>query len=137
MMTREQFSAALDRYGSGLDRWPEALRQDARELTANDPGAAAELKSATRLDALLAEVSAPQEANAALIGRIVSHGRAKRGETVLQPTRRLAGWVSAAMVATLMIGFVAGIVTPEDQSNDAIAALLFSGAEEDIGEGLL
>ena len=41
------------------------------------------------------------------------------------------------MAATLVVGFIAGAVLPADQSSDAIAALLFSGADVDIGGGLL
>jgi hypothetical protein len=137
MMTREQFNAALDRLGGDLSRWPPALRQEAETLAAGDAVAAAELDRARRLEGLLVEVTAPEMADAALIGRIVSHNRARHDGTVLRPTRRLIGWASAAMVATLAIGFVVGAAIPADQSDGAIAALLFSGSEEDIGGGLL
>jgi len=137
MMTRDQFIDELDRYGGDLTRWPPALRQSADVLVAADTGAAAELEAARRLNVLLAEAIVPSQANAALIGRIVSRSGAKREETILRPTRRLAGLASAAMLATLMIGFVAGAVAPVDQDTDTIAALLFSGAEEDIGWGVL
>lgn len=136
-MTRDQFSEALDRYGGDLSRWPPSLAAEAKALVAGDATAAAELDRAKRLDALLADAVAPGAADSALIGRIVSHKKRKNGETVLQPTRRLIGWASAAMVATMAIGFVLGAAIPADQSSDAIAALLFSGAEEDIGGGLL
>jgi anti-sigma factor RsiW len=137
MMTRDQFNAALDRHGGDLSRWPASLRQEAEALIAGDAGAASEFETARRLDALLAEAVAPSRVDAALIGRIVSRPGARRSEAVFRPTRRLIGWASAAMAATLVIGFVAGTVLPADQSSDAIAALLFSGAEEDIGGGLL
>lgn len=137
MMTRDQFRAELDRYGGDLTRWPPVLRQGADMLVAADTDAAAELETARRLNALLAEATVPSQANAALIGRIVSHSRAKRDQTTLRPTRRLAGLASAAMLATLMIGFIAGVVAPVDQDTDTIAALLFSGAEEDISWGVL
>ncbi len=137
MMTRDQFNAALDRHGGDLSRWPASLRQEAEALIAGDADAASEFETARRLDALLAEAVAPSRVDAALIGRIVSRPGARRSEAVFRPTRRLIGWASAAMAATLVIGFVAGTVLPADQSSDAIAALLFSGAEEDIGGGLL
>jgi hypothetical protein len=137
MMTREQFSATLDRLGGDLSRWPPQLRQEAETLAATDPTAAGELDRARRLDGLLREMTAPEAVDAALIGRIVSHNRARHVGTVLRPTRRLIGWASAAMLATLAIGFVVGAAVPVDQSDDAIAALLFSGSEEDIGGGVL
>lgn len=137
MMTRDQFIAALDRYGGDLTRWPPALRQNADVLIAADSNAAADLETARRLNALLAEAVVPSQVDAALIGRILSHGRARRDETILRPTRRLAGLASAAMLATVMIGFVAGVVAPVDQDIDTIATLLFSGADEDIGWGVL
>jgi hypothetical protein len=137
MMTRDQFDAALDRYGGDLSRWPGALRQEAEALIADDSAAAAELQRAQRLDALLAQATAGSRVDAATIGRIVSQPRVKHPEAVLRPTRRLIGLASAAMVATLVIGFITGAMVPADQSSDAIAALLFSGADVDIGGGLL
>jgi ferric-dicitrate binding protein FerR (iron transport regulator) len=137
MMTLEQFSAALDRFGGDLSRWPPPLRQEAETLIAADPLAARELDRAQQLESLLGEIAAPEPVDAALIGRIVSRNRGRRDKMVLRPTGRLIGWASAAMVATLAIGFVVGTAIPADQSSDAIAALLFSGADEDIGGGLL
>jgi hypothetical protein len=136
-MTREEFNAGLDRHGGDLSRWPPALREHAEALTAADTQAAAELRAAQRLDALMVEVTAPAPVDAALVGRIVSKDRSRRNETVLRPTGRLAGWVSAGLAATLMIGFAAGALIPADQSNDAIAGLMFSSADEDITGDLL
>jgi len=135
-MTREQMSEALDRYGGDLGRWPAALRQDAEGLIATDPEAASDFDRARRLDGLLGELTVPAAVDAATIGRIVSHGRG-RHDGVLQPTRRLIGWATAAMVATMAIGFVAGVMIPSEPGSNTIAALLFSGADEDIGGGLL
>ena len=136
MMTRDQFNAALDRHGGDLSRWPAQLRQEAETLIAGDAGAAADFARAERLDALLAAATAPSPVDAALIGRIVSPPGPAHGEAVLRPTRRLIGLASAAMAATLVVGFIAGAALPADQSSDAIAALLFSGADVDIGGGL-
>ncbi len=136
-MTRDQFNAALDRHGGDLSRWPAALRQEAGTLVAGDAGAAADLARAERLDALLAAATAPSPVDAALIGRIVSRPATTHGEAVLRPTRRLIGFAAAAMAATLAVGFIAGALLPADQSSDAIAALLFSGADVDIDGGLL
>lgn len=136
-MTRDEFDAGLDRYGGDLSRWPPALRQQAEALAAADSQAAAALTTAGRLDALLAEVAASEATDAALIGRIVSRGRQTQRETVLKPTRRLAAWAAAGVAATLMAGFIAGALVPADQSNDAIAGLMFSGTVDDISGDLL
>jgi hypothetical protein len=136
-MTRDEFEAGLDRYGGDLSRWPPALRREAEALAAADGQAAAALDAAKRLDALIAEVAAPETADAALIGRIVSHDRQRRSEAELRPTRRLAAWAVAGAVATLMLGFVAGALIPADQSSDAIAGLMFSGTANDIVGDLL
>lgn len=134
-MTRDQLMAALDRFGGDLSRWPDSDRDDALALIASDAKAASEWEAARRLDGLLAELTTPEKVDAALIGRVLS--RRPQNEVVLHPTPRLAGWASAAVAATLMIGFVAGVLVPVDQSNDAIAALLFSGDEESVGGELL
>jgi len=136
-MTRDEFDAGLDRYGGDLSRWPPALRQRAEALTAADSQAAAALTTAGRLDTLLAEVTASEATDAALIGRIVSRGRHTQHETVLKPTRRLAAWAAAGVAATLAAGFIAGALVPADQSNDAIAGLMFSGTVDDISGDLL
>jgi hypothetical protein len=136
-MTRDEFDVGLDRYGGDLSRWPPTLRQQAEALTAADSRAAAALATAGRLDSLLSEVAASEAADAALIGRIVAGGRQTQRETVLKPTRRLAAWATAGVAATLMIGFIAGALIPADQSNDAIAGLMFSGTVDDISGDLL
>jgi hypothetical protein len=130
-MTREEFETALDRYGGDLSRWPPAVRTEAEKLTASDLQAAAALRAAQKLDALVTEIAAPTPADAALIGRIVSHNHSRHRDIELRPTRRLAGWASAAAALMLIAGFAAGAVVAPDTSNDAIAALLFSDESED------
>src|SRR5262245_61630050 len=106
-MTREEFLAALDRYGGNLRSWPSSLRGDAEALVVRDAVVAAALDRQARLDAHLAEALAPGPADAALIGRIIARRQVLQ-EADLQPTRRAIGWVSAALAAMLLIGFVAG-----------------------------
>lgn len=136
-MTRDELMAALDRYGSDLSRWPDTLGEDARALIASDARAASESEIARRLDGLLSELTAPQAIDSALVGRILSDERTGHGEVVLRPTPRLAGWASAAVAATLMIGFVVGALVPVDDNSDAVAALLFSESAEDLDGELL
>lgn len=136
-MTRNDLATALDRYGGDLSRWPPELAREAEALVAGDAEAAAALSAAQRLDGLLAEVVAPEAADAAVSGRVVAGKRAGRDEAELRPTRRLAAWASAVAALALMIGFAAGAVMPPDDSSDTIAALIFAGDEPDIGGDLL
>jgi hypothetical protein len=127
-MTRDEFLAALDRYGGDLQSWPSSLRDEAAAFLARDAEATAALDRQVRLDALLAEAIAPEPADAALIGRIVARRRSME-EGQFQPTRRAIGWVSAALAATLLIGFVAGTYAPADDGSDLYAALIFGGSD--------
>jgi hypothetical protein len=131
-MTREEFLAALDRYGGDLGSWPSSLRGDAATLAARDAEAAAALDRQARLDVLLGAALTPEPVDAALIGRIVAHRRTADGER-LQPTRRAIGWVSAAIAATLLIGFIAGANVPAaaDDGSELYAALIFGGSDLD------
>ena len=136
-MTRDQLNAALDRYGSDLSCWPESLGKDARALMTADAPAAADWEIARRLDDLLAELAGPETVDSALIGRILSRERTRNDEIVLRPTARLAGWASATVAATLIVGFAVGALLPVDDSSDAIAALLFSETTDSIDGELL
>jgi hypothetical protein len=136
-MTRDQFEAALDRYGGDLSRWPPMLRADAETLVGTDGEAAAALRAARRLDALLAEATAPATVDAALVGRIVARNRTRHSDIELRPTRRLAFWASTAAILMLVTGFAAGAVIVPDASSDAFAALLFSDGTDDLGGELL
>lgn len=135
-MNRDQFSAALDRHGGDLARWPAALRREAEALVERDTDAARELAAARRLDALLAEAITEAPADAALIGRIVSRSEPPTRQALWRPTGRLVGIASAAMAVMLMIGFIAGATVP-DPSNDVFAGLLFSDTDDSGGGDFL
>jgi hypothetical protein len=127
-MSREEFDDALAAYGANFDRWPAALAEQGKALAARDPGAAARLVEAIRLDALLAETVRPAAVDSAMMGRIlagVDNGR--EHETAVRPTGRLFAWAGAAMAMFLVGGFVIGLSLPSfgGDDDDAMATLMF------------
>lgn len=125
-MNIQNLQEALDRYGGDLRRWPEAMRSEAEAFAANDANAARLLAMAARLDNVLAEAMRPMPVDAAMIGRIVSHlGDASPHDFSVQPTRRLAAWAGAAMVALLVTGYAVGLALPASEGEDAFAGLIF------------
>ena len=139
MMNRQDFDNALNRFGGNLDRWPNDLRVAARQLAASDPGAASQLAGLRRLEGTITTSLNPQPVDAAFLGRLASRTRGRGStEITLRPTRRLAVWASAATLAVLMIGFVAGVVAPQDLGEDSFAGLMFGGSSfEESSEGTL
>lgn len=139
-MTRQDFDDGLLRYGADFSRWPAALRDAAERLVAEDEAAVRKLAEARRLDALLAETMRPVTVDPALAARILGGvgGRARNGNGLqLRPTGRLIALTAAAMVVAVMIGFTAGYVVQPDESEEAIATLVFGGAaDEEQGDWL-
>ena len=128
-MTIDQLERALDGYGGDLSRWPEAVRAEADALIAREPRAAKMAEHAARLHEILSETMKPLPVDAALIGRIIAgidNGRHSAGG--LRPTPRLAIWAGAAMIAFLAAGYVAGVLLPASDGEDAFASLMFGGA---------
>ena len=80
-MTRQELEDALDRHGADLQRWPEALRQEAAALIARDPSAARLFARAERVEALVRDAAEPIPIDSALVGRIVDAYAARRAET--------------------------------------------------------
>src|SRR5258708_2163297 len=109
-MTRDEFEAALDRYGPDLSRWPGQLGAPATELFAQDAAAARHLADAERLGQVLAEAVQTVPVDAALVGRILASasGSQRAHAAPLRATPRLAALASIGLVAVLAIGFAAG-----------------------------
>jgi hypothetical protein len=140
-MTYDEFERALDRHGGDLERWPAALKAEARALADKDAAAARMLAEAARLDGLLAETVRPVSLDAASLGAIIAGIRTDRHrEVTVRPTRRLAAWSGAAMAAFLAIGFVIGLAMPQSQYDASLAGLAFgtsSTTAYDTSGGLL
>jgi hypothetical protein len=129
-MTKDQLQEALDRYGGDPERWPADLRDAAQRLSATDETARHLLTAAATVERGLSAAARPMAVDAALIGRIVAGiDRAAGHELALRPTRRLAAWAGAAMVAVLVTGFAAGLAIPQTQADDtSLASLMFGGS---------
>ena len=128
-MRIDQFEQALDRYGGALTHWPEPQRSEAMALVASDAKAARLAANAARLDGLLAETMQPLPVDAALIGRIVSGiGAGAHRDAPFRPTPRFAAWAGVLMIAFLSAGYVAGVLLPDTQGDDALAGLMFGNS---------
>lgn len=143
-MTLDEFEIALGRHGGELTGWPETDRRAAAALIASDPAAAKLHEQELRVDRLLHRMSADTPAegpvDAAMLGRILAgidhHARTERP---LRPTRRLAAFAGAAMAASLMIGYVAGVALPAGDGEDTLAGLMFGSSSSTTrdAEGVL
>jgi hypothetical protein len=141
-MTRQQFEHLLDTYGADLQRWPEAHRQAARALVAQDDAARAALDAAARLDALLDHFAPPAPSDAA--------ARVAAALSALPPQGAPPGWWAAlaelwwelravpripSIVAVLLCGLVVGFaslgLTHLGGSRVDLSALLFEPTPSD------
>jgi hypothetical protein len=128
MMTVEDFGTALDRLGSDLARWPEALRHEAEALVARDAAAARRLAEARRVHDLLGAALAPAPVDAAQVGRILARVRSD-GPGAEQPLKvgsRFYAWAGGGLAACLAAGFIIGHAVPAGYGDQEIAQLLFS-----------
>jgi hypothetical protein len=139
MMNRQEFDDALNRFGGNLERWPDDLRIAAEQLVVIDPKAASELAGLRQMEGTISASLSPQPVDAALLGRLTSRIKGRGAtEITLRPTGRLAAWAGAATLTALMIGFVAGVVAPQDLGEDSFAGLMFGGSSfEDSSESIL
>lgn len=100
-MMYERLAYLADAYGGDLRRWPEAEREAARALVAADPRAAALLREADGLDALLDAAPRPAPSHAlreAVIASAAGAGLKARRRGAIGPLAWLsgAGWAAAA-----------------------------------------
>ncbi len=144
-MRIEDFETELERHGSDLTRWPDALQSAARAIVRGNADASALLATAERLDAALADAMRPQPMDSALLGRIIAATEGRdRAAPALRATPRLAAWTCAAMLLFLSSGYVAGVAVPASSSGDNVYAGLMFGysgltldAESDMDMGSL
>jgi hypothetical protein len=128
MMTVEDFGTTLDRLGSDLSRWPEALRHAAETLVARDAAAAKRLAEARRLHELLGAALTPAPVDAAQVGRILARVQAdgRGAEQPLKVGSRFYAWTGGGLAACLAAGFIIGHAVPAGYGDQEIAELLFS-----------
>lgn len=115
---RARFADCLDRYGADPTAWPAEARLEAESLMAGDEEARAMLSTAARVEATLGALLARSAARPLPVA-------ARRGSApAWSPSwGRLAGFGMAALVASLMLGFIAGSALPaagdDDGGNDS------------------
>jgi len=126
-MTPERFETLAEAYGGDVARWPDADREAAAALMAEEPAWAGDiLARAGELDAALATFAAPRGASD-LTGRILA--------SAPQPRARWIGWLApAGMGAGLAAACAAGVLvgaqlhaassTPAASEADAVVAVV-------------
>ncbi|MFZ4166726.1 hypothetical protein [Brevundimonas sp. NPDC058933] len=139
-MTYERFEYLTDAYGGDLRRWPEGEREAARALMAADPHAAALLREADGLDALLDAAPRPAPSHAlreAVIASAAGAGLRARRRGAIGPLAWLsgAGWAAAAC-AGVMFGINLTSHMTADVQADAVlyqASLISADDTEVLG----
>ncbi len=127
-MNLRDFLALLDRRGSDLAEWPAQCREEAEALLASHAGARDALRTARRLDLLLADAlnETDNAAERQLIARTL---RAIDHETPrplrrlgdwLWPRRRISRWARAVLACLLPLatGFALGVSSAGDTTAD-------------------
>ncbi len=127
-MTYERFETLAEAYGGDLRRWPEAEREAGRALLDRDPRAAALLREADGLDALLDAAPRPVASHAlreAVIASAAGVGlRARRRGPGPLAWLSGAGWAAAACA-----GVVFGIALTSHLTADVQAdAVLYQAS---------
>lgn len=120
-MTPARFAALAAAYGSDLERWPAAERQDAAAFRRHAPEASALLEAEAALDAALMAWTVPGP-GAALVAQITAAAQQQRSRM-----RRLRVWLSGlGAAATLTGGVAAGMLlvpVPRPFQEAAISSL--------------
>jgi hypothetical protein len=120
-MDKREFKEFLMLYGADISQWPDGLNDEARALLKGGGVVEVELRALVEEEAsfetLLGERSF-EEPSDYLAGRIIAHTQ----ESAPVQERGLLGWIFAefftpraaiALALTLVIGFVAGYMTPK------------------------
>jgi len=122
----KRFERGLDRWGSDLRSWPGADRALAEALLAGDAEARRRFEAARRVDAALGELMRPGPAEASI--RLVHSAPAVS-------LRRIAGWSTVGLAASLLIGFAAGTLAPLPDDDDTAGQVFSAVQDADSGSG--
>ncbi len=133
-MIRERFEYLADAYGGDLRRWPEAEREAARALAATDLQAAALLREADGLDALL-DAAPRVVASHALRERVIAAaagaglGRRRRGLGVMAWLSG-AGWAAAACAGAVFGVVLTGQMTADIRADTVLYQASLTSADD-------
>ena len=118
-MNRDRFFNIVEAYGAEPRRWPAAERAAALAFAESDPEAAALLRQAADLDAVLDE-SRPLAPSFALRRRIVDAAPQPRRRS--SPLRWFAPGAGLAAAGVAGVVFGASLLSPPEPSTDAVLA---------------
>ena len=133
-MIRERFEYLADAYGGDLRRWPKAEREAARALAATDLQAAALLREADGLDALL-DAAPRVVASHALRERVIAAaagaglGRRRRGLGVMAWLSG-AGWAAAACAGAVFGVVLTGQMTADIRADTVLYQASLTSADD-------
>jgi len=132
-MTLEDFRRLADTWGGDIERWPEAERAAARRLAAS-PQTAEFLKSAARLDALVAERPQVSRERARRAAHAVTMRVAAEGHRQDKARRRwdFSSWFVPAVSVTCsaLIGISLAVAFPSGDAQEPVvlSMILDSGS---------
>lgn len=134
-MTRERFDYLAQAYGGDLRRWPEIEREGARALAADDPQAAALLREADDLDALL-DAAPRVAASHALREQVIAAaagaglGRRRRGGIGVMAWLSGAGWAAAACAGAFFGVVLTSQMTADIRADAVLYQASLTGADD-------
>lgn len=133
-MTRERFEHLADAYGGDLRRWPQSEREAARALAATDIQAAALLRDADGLDALL-DAAPRVVASHALREQVIAAaagaglGRRRSGIGVMAWLSG-AGWAAAACAGAVFGVVLTGQMTADIRADAVLYQASLTSADD-------
>lgn len=142
-MTLDQFDALLDRHGARPEQWPAEERDDARQLLASSPVAAARLAEAERVERFLHSFDPGKEVGQDALLRLSNSVFAK---LPAKPVRHHPWWraaldhlgmalgagqewgprVAVSVAAAAILGLVTGGLLPTGETQTSSAAELLA-----------
>ena len=134
-MTRERFEHLADAYGGDLRRWPQSEREAARALAATDLQAAALLRDADGLDALL-DAAPRVVASHALREQVIAAaasaglGRRRREGFGVMAWLSGAGWAAAACAGAVFGVVLTGQMTADIRADTVLYQASLTGADD-------
>lgn len=133
-MTYERFEYLADAYGGDLRRWPESEREAARALRDADPRAAALLREADGLDALLDAAPRPVASPAlreAVIASAAGAGlKARRRGPGPLAWLSGAGWAAAACAGVVFGVSLTSHLTADVQADAVLYQASLTSADD-------
>ena len=126
-MTREEFDAALLKWGADLSRWPRELRPSAEALLRKSAAARSLQEEMSRIDNVLEEVvmsDVQAGVISAKVQQAISQRKQGKGILDLVPLKHIFGWGSIAGVG----GGVLATLAPVSAGVTSFLSIALGGA---------